>query len=208
MTSSTELPTILRGDDAARAVVVDLLAGGLMASDPTGLWAEETDRFFDEAREQGYRSGFDRGVDEGRTDGFDQSRSVCASAIGALDALIENLEQSNRRLGEEIGDEVASLALAATQAILDREIAATTDPGREAIIRCLSVAPEVGSLIARLHPEDIKQLGHLEVDLGERPITIVPDASLRRGDAIVTVGDTTIDGRLGSALDRLREALA
>jgi flagellar assembly protein FliH len=40
-----------------------------------------------------------------------------------------------------------------------------------------------------------------------RPITLVDDPSLKPGDAVAVCDATTIDARLGPALERVREVL-
>lgn len=212
MTSSAD-PTvtydgpIVRGSTAAGALPADLFTRLDAGVEPTGLWAARAEAAREESRRLGYADGFAEGREAGHQVGYHEGRAECAPAIAALERLIDSLRDADRLIGEEIGEETTSFALAAVEAILARELAVADDPGLEAIARCLAIGPELGDIEARLHPEDIKTLGHVERVTGDRRFTIVPDASLQRGDAVVTVGDTTVDGRLSDALDRLRDAL-
>ncbi len=198
---------ILRGEAAATATVVDLLGTSDQPVRPTGLWATQVNEAFEEARREGFGVGHQEGLAAGQNAGHDEAQRTAAAAIRALDELINDVQLRTEALCDDLGTRTADLALAATEAILARELAATTDPGREAIARCLAVGPATGTIEARLHPEDIKLLGHLEDLAGDRVVTIVPDSSLTRGDTMVRIGDTLVDGRLASALERLREVL-
>lgn len=198
---------VLRGAAASGAAPADLFRRVDDSVEPTGLWAARAEAVAEEARVEGFRRGFADGRAQGETIGYQEGRRDCARAIEALDRLVEQMRDTDRRIGTEIGDETTGFAMAAVEAILARELAVSSDPGLEAIERCLAVGPELGPIEARLHPEDIKTLGHVERVTGDRRFTITPDPSLQRGDAVVTIGDTTVDGRLAEALDRLRDAL-
>ncbi|MGH1505674.1 MAG: FliH/SctL family protein [Acidimicrobiales bacterium] len=212
MTSSAE-PTItydgpvVRGSAASGMLPADLFTRFDADVEPTGLWAARAEAAREESRRVGYADGFAEGRVAGHDVGYHEGRAECAPAVAALEQLIDSLRDADRHIGEEIGEETSDFALAAVEAILARELAVADDPGLEAIARCLAIGPELGDIEARLHPEDIKTLGHVERVTGDRRFEITPDASLQRGDAVVTIGDTTVDGRLAEALDRLRDAL-
>jgi flagellar assembly protein FliH len=106
--------------------------------------------------------------------------------------------------------EVAAVdaALALAEAILGRELAVATDPGRDAIVRALAVAP-VGpdGVVVRLHPLDRDRLGDLhDLALG-REVTVVADATVAPGGCAATVGATDIDASVAAALARVRLVL-
>lgn len=87
-----------------------------------------------------------------------------------------------------------------------REVRTATDPGAEAIARCLAMAPLPGAVVAHLSPADVERLGPLPA-LDGRPFTVMADPTLASGDARVTVADTLVDGRLDDALARVAELL-
>jgi flagellar biosynthesis/type III secretory pathway protein FliH len=62
-----------------------------------------------------------------------------------------------------------------------------------------------GDAVVRLHPDDVSTLGKLP---SGREMRIVADQRVERGGAIVEIGACTIDAQLGSALERVRKALA
>ena len=58
-----------------------------------------------------------------------------------------------------------------------------------------------------MHPEDLRVLA-AEVGDGISGLTLVPDESLTRGDAVAVLAHGVIDARVGTALDRARRAVA
>lgn len=198
---------LLRGEAAASATPVEVLDRATVVIEPTGPWAAHLDDARDEASKTGFSQGLEEGRDAGRRAAEDAANARSAQAVSALDQLIAGLEARGDALETEFSEEVTALALTVAEAILSRELAVTADPGKEAIARCLLDAPRGGEVVAYLNPKDIESLGHLESILDGRPISIIPDFELDRGDAIVEVGDTRIDGRLAEAMDRVREVL-
>lgn len=207
---------ILRGADAARAQPIDLLASDLAAPadrpglDPTGPWAADIDSVYDEARAAGFDDGFGRGRQEGYEAGLAEGREEIARTnvelMATLETLLARIDQELTAVVERVAGEATGLAMEITEALLGRELESSSDPGAEAIARCLVVAPTTGDITAHLNPTDVAMLGDLG-GLDARPITIIADSTVERGDAVVRVDETLIDGRLDRALDRVAEVL-
>lgn len=178
--------------------------GGVI--EPTGPWATEMDRAMTHARQQ----GFDQGVAEGRIRGRKAAEDAAEDHMASVNAVVEVVLMSLRRREQEVEQrmriEAAEIGLEVAGAILDHEVAAATDPGADAIGRCLALAPERGDLLVRLHPDDVEQLGEID-GLLARELTVVSDPSLERGDAVVAVDEATIDARRATAIQRVRELL-
>jgi flagellar assembly protein FliH len=65
--------------------------------------------------------------------------------------------------------------------------------------------PPAAAVTVRLHPED-RALLDLTV-LAGRPVSLVDDPALTRGDAVVETETGVVDATVGAALDRVREVL-
>jgi flagellar assembly protein FliH len=201
---------LIRGDEAARAKPVDLTAPPAPAepttSIPSGPWAEQLNALHESAR----RQGFEQGRAEGRAAGIEMGRNDAADMLSTIKSATDNvLSQIEARLSEteeRVSAKVVDLALEIAEAVLRREVSVSTDPGAEAIARCLEMAPSTGDLFARLHPQDAAEMGRV-TGLGDRGLMITPDPSLQRGDALVTIDDATIDARLNESLRRVAEVL-
>ncbi len=198
---------LLKGEAARQAVAIEMVKRSNLTVEATGPWAADIELARGDAEKSGFAQGLAEGREAGKGAALEEAKARSAEAISALDGLIKAMEEREEALEADFPEHVAEMALVVAEAILSREIAAATDPGKEAIARCLTDAPRGGEVIANLHPKDIESLGHLESVLQGRPVTVVPDPSLQRGDTIIQVGETRIDGRLCEAIDRVREAL-
>jgi flagellar assembly protein FliH len=78
------------------------------------------------------------------------------------------------------------------------------------VARALSLAPSDEDVRVTLHPADLAALGAEGTTRteGGRAITFAADDTLAPGDALARSGATSIDARLGAALERVREVLA
>lgn len=213
---------LIRGDQAARARPIDLVQSRSPKDiQPVGPWADELEQTREEARAAGFAQGREEGhilgLKEGRTQAEREVAKVASEADAQVTALREVVETTlaslNARFAEQmaaISEEASAstvdLALEIAEAVLGHEVAASADPGAAAIARCLELAPANGELKAHLHPEDLMILGDVPGIEG-RSLSLIPDPSLQRGDAIVTVNDATIDARLSESLRRVAEAL-
>jgi flagellar assembly protein FliH len=198
---------VLRGPEAAKAKPVDLVSPApVFALDPIGPWADELSEAYAGARKEGFTQGrvegYDQAIRQGTVDAGRQARQL----IEALEAMMAQLEVRMAQEAERVASEAANLALEIASAILAREVATADDPGGEAIARCLAVAPAEGDLVAHLHPEDARRLGEVG-GLGDRGLTVKADERVERGDAVVRVDETLIDGRLARALEQVAEVL-
>ncbi|MEM7342047.1 MAG: FliH/SctL family protein [Actinomycetota bacterium] len=174
--------------------------------EPTGPWANEMDKAMAHARQQGFDQGLAEGRVRGRKQAEDAAEDHMASVNSVVEVVLKALQRREQEVEHRMRFEAAELGLDVATAILDQEVAAATDPGADAIGRCLALAPERGDLFVRLHPGDVEKLGEID-GLLARELTVVPDPSLEPGDAIVMVDQSTIDARRATAIERVRELL-
>jgi flagellar assembly protein FliH len=132
-------------------------------------------------------------------------------AIAAFATAAANLENRAIPAVRDIEDAIVDTALMLAEAVLGREARTATDPGREALARALALAPEQRPVTVRLNPADRMTIGlsdgTTELVMDGRLITLVDDRTLQPGDAVAVCDATTIDARLGTALERVREVL-
>ena len=169
----------------------------------------------EEAVTTGYRDGFEAGHHEGYQAGMASARAELAAAEQERNAVVEQavlalqqamteLRAAKRSTLAGLEDELTEGAFAIAEAVLDRELTVAENPGRDAVARALALAP-TGAAVVRLNPADAKSVGPL--DFG-RELTVVADPAVEHAGAIVEVGACRIDAQIGSALERVREALA
>lgn len=221
-THATSDELVIRGELAARAVRIDLvgppvdagpgaaLSGSAVSSGglrPTGPWAVDMTAALDEARAEGFEAGHHDGRSTGWAEGLAEGRAESAHLAAMVEQLADHVERQVEDLGQRLAREVTELALTIAEAVIGRELRCTEDLGAEAIARCLELVPATGTLVARLNPEDLEALGPI-AGLGDRDLTVVADPDMARGDAVVEVDDTVIDGRLSLAIERVAQVLS
>jgi flagellar assembly protein FliH len=180
---------------------LDLAEGGLARLDPARI-----DAAVAEGQERGYREGYEAGAARGRAEAAAEWGSRLAAVVTAGDAAIAESLSGLRAVADATAQRVARVAFELAEAIVGRELALSTSPGRDAIVRALAVAPEEVELQLHLHPDDAAALGAGDLPAG-RPITIVADPTIGVGDCVARAGATTVDARVRPALERVRAVL-
>jgi len=137
-------------------------------------------------------------------------RAALAQAITAIDRAAGALEQRAVPAAEQIEQLILSSAFAIAETLVGRTLADEQLRSNAAVARALSLAPVDEDVLVTLHPADLAALGAAgttRTDAG-RAISFAADDTLAPGDALARSGATSIDARLGAALDRVREVLA
>ncbi|MHA7132022.1 FliH/SctL family protein [Oerskovia turbata] len=94
-------------------------------------------------------------------------------------------------------------ALALAEAIVGHGLADHDRAARAALARVTSSA-EPALVEVRMHPDDVRLL----VEAGVTEPVLVPDATLRRGDAVADLEQGFLDARITTAVERARAELA
>jgi flagellar assembly protein FliH len=153
--------------------------------------------------EDGYADGLARAAAEAASMRKEEAQRV-ASALSALSQALAAAQESDRRMCEEIQAAAPKLAFSLVEALLGRELALASNPGRDAVIRVLALDEGLTPATVRLNPVDMSALDML--DLG-RALNVVADPGVEPGGAVVEVGRASLDGQLGPALERVRQIL-
>lgn len=133
------------------------------------------------------------------------------AAVTALRQAADQVRGLLTGLCTSIEEQGTELALALTETILGRELEVVTDA--DVVRRVLAVLPgQLPGLLptaptatVRLHPSVAGSLAAAE--LAAAGLAVVADGALDRADAVVDCDGTVTDLRIGTAMDRLREAL-
>jgi len=160
------------------------------------------------AVEAGRDEGFAVGYAEGRVAALADAGDIVVRAAAALDAATADLAQRDAVEMVELGRGVVDLALQIAAAVIGRELDTAIDPGADAIVRALELAPDRGTMVARLHPEDAATLVDTEALAPGRDLAVVADPSVERGGCVLEVGPARIDAQLSVALGRVADELS
>ena len=100
------------------------------------------------------------------------------------------------------------MSIDVAEAVIGREVA-ERDVVVDTIRRCLAFDRPSGSVAVLVHPEDLAcAVEAIEVGLIDGTgVDLVADAAIERGGCVVDAPTVRIDGQLGPALERIRDAL-
>ncbi|WP_434995924.1 FliH/SctL family protein [Arthrobacter sp. Ld5] len=130
---------------------------------------------------------------------------LLAQRLRVLDTAARALDARTAPVLEAARTRILDAALDITEALLGRALEDGPSSARAAVARALQGAEGQEVRAVRLHPADLAVLAPGQVPDAVR---LVPDASLQRGDAVAECPDGHVDARLGTALARVRSALA
>ncbi|WP_433371119.1 FliH/SctL family protein [Actinoplanes sp. CA-142083] len=184
-----------------------------------------TERAKEQARTTGYAEGWAQGQREAAVvaeeaaarakiaeQQYDQRRAAAlGQAVNALGRAVTELETQLMPTFTELQEVLLAHAFELAEAIVGRSL---DDPQRrtaDALRRAMAAAPESGTLVVHLSPDDYQTLvgpdGPADFDHEGRHVSLRPDASLRPGDAVAETGMATVDATIASAVARARDAL-
>lgn len=137
------------------------------------------------------------------TDDLQRATSVFANAL-------DQIEHVDLGTLHDFQQQVLSLALQLAEEIVGRELQAVDDVVLAAVERSLSLVPDRGDVVLRVHPDDLSVVLDATGSMGHRggEVQIVPDASIGRGGCVAVCGALQVDAQLPAAFARLRDAFA
>jgi flagellar assembly protein FliH len=156
--------------------------------------------------EDGYADGQARAAQEATRE-REALVSRVEKAIASLDAAVRGAQELDGRRRAELQSTASELAFTLLEELLARELALSASPGRDAITRALALDKGTEPATVRLNPRDLEALDGFADLASGRQLTVVADASVEAGGAIIEIGRSTLDGRLRTALERVRGVL-
>lgn len=182
------------------------------------LSSPDVQRARESAAARGHAAGYAKGMRAAQAE-MTQRRIVLETEYQAMnDDAARRLERSlstlgaaahavNARLASSSAASMNSLAAAAfelAEAVIGVELDRGDTAPRAAVSRALSATETGTALTVRLNPKDLAELAGVDRPAG---VELVADASLARGDAMTETNEGYLDARIGSALQRAKDAL-
>lgn len=127
------------------------------------------------------------------------------AALSLLDAAARALEAAVVDAERAVEDRALALARELTTLLVGHELRTTTDSGGDAVRRALVLASQDPVTLVRLSPRDASSPAATE--LTHRGLRVLADPALEDGDVLAETDTGVLDGRIGAALARVREAL-
>jgi flagellar assembly protein FliH len=205
--AAAEVPTASR-DEANHSVDPDApsvpVAEGAARPDPVALLEQIEARRL-QVLEQAYGEGYAAGEEAGR----DEARHAYDKEIGALRELAASMSPAFDVFLSDAEDLLVEIAFEAVCKIMGRALCERA--GVSAMVRqVIEQVREREQLIVRLAPADFALLTGpdapgLEAEIANAQLT--PDERVARGGCLIDSPSGTLDGRLETQLQRLREVL-
>lgn len=178
------------------------------------------------AQAVGYAQGWAEGIREAREAQAAERKAMAAeyravaaerrertgSAITAMDQAASRLENRAIRTAEQMETAIIDSAFDIAEAIVGAVLRDDERRGPIALRRALSLAPSGEEVTVALHPTDhavVTSNGTAASQHAEsgRQIHFVADESLQPGDALASWQASSVDARISSGLQRVREVL-
>ncbi len=162
------------------------------------------------AREQGYKEGLEKGMPEGFSQGVIEGKSSYSDLLNNLNGLMESLTIERKKLVGDLQPFLVELVGEALKKCLKGE----ADKGnlvvnlvREALLK----AQDRVHLKLHLNPDDMNEIEahrhELQVTVGAGEMELVADERIERGGCVLDTENGTVDVRLNTVVDKVKESL-
>lgn len=162
-------------------------------------------------REEAYRAGYQAALEEAAGRQQAQQGEAAARLTRAADALLTaaaELQAQREKAVTVAEDDMSALAFEVAEAVLQRELELSADPGREAVARALRLVPPQVEVTVRLHPDDAAAVDGTVTDDEGRLVSFVADPEIEPGGCVAEAGACRVDAQVATALARVRRVLS
>jgi len=153
--------------------------------------AEEVETIYQQARDEGYRVGFDEG------------KQTMLAEAQKLTALFGKFDETLRNIETQIADELLALSLEVARQVVRETVRLQPEAILSVVREALQQLPHQHAVLY-LNPADAalvrEQLGDVLSHAGHR---INEDINLQRGDCLLDTGNTRVDATLASRWQRV-----
>ena len=131
-------------------------------------------------------------------------------AASSLANALDQIEHVDLGTLHDFQQQVLALAVALAEEIVGRELRVFDDVVVANVERALSMVPDRGDAVLRVHPTDLAAVLESAALMAHRAgdVQIVSDAAVQRGGCIASCGALQVDAQLPGVFARLRDAFA
>jgi flagellar biosynthesis/type III secretory pathway protein FliH len=162
------------------------------------------------ARVQGNKEGFEQGKPEGFTQGMVEGKSSYSNSIKNLNGLMESLTIERKKLIGDLQPLIVELVGVALKKCLNEE----ANKGNLVVNfvgEALLKAQDRVHLKLHLNPGDMNEIeahrNELQLTVGAAEIELIADARIERGGCLLDTEGGTVDVRLNTVVDKVKESL-
>ncbi|WP_064791815.1 flagellar assembly protein FliH [Shewanella woodyi] len=161
-------------------------------------------------RLEGLKQGHDEGFEQGKEQGYQEGAEKALELIKRFEGLLEQFEKPLELLDNEIEQELVSLTLKLSRAVIGHEIKTHPEHILSALRQGVDSLPlKEQGVVIRLHPEDHELIGSLYSanQLEKNRWDLESDPSLTPGDCIILSQRSSVDMRLESRMSTVLQEL-
>ena len=162
------------------------------------------------ARVQGNKEGFEQGKPEGFTQGMVEGKSSYSNSIKNLNGLMESLTIERKKLIGDLQPLIVELVGVALKKCLNEE----ANKGNLVVNfvgEALLKTQDRVHLKLHLNPGDMNEIeahrNELQLTVGAAEIELIADARIERGGCLLDTEGGTVDVRLNTVVDKVKESL-
>ena len=153
--------------------------------------AEEVEAIYSQAREEGYRVGFNEG------------QQAALAEAQKLAALVQKLDEAITGMEGEVADELLALGLEVARQVVRETVRLQPEAILAVVKEALLQLPHQHAMVF-LHPDDAALVRiHLGDQLAHAGHRIQDDPALARGDCQIEAGNTRVDATLENRWQRV-----
>jgi flagellar assembly protein FliH len=151
-------------------------------------------------------------VDAARREGLAAAEQETSHILLTAQGVLDEARAWHDQLQRQAESEVLALAVRVFKLLLGETFTLDPDLLKNNFQRALTEARTLGSLRAHMHPDDAELLGeHWPTQVAHQmgqPLTLIADATIRRGGCLIEGEHGTVDARLETQLDVAINALS
>jgi len=162
------------------------------------------------AKEEGHKEGFDNGRQDGFAQGEIEGKNSYSDLIKNLNGLMENLTTERKKIVADLQPLIVELVGEALKRCLNKE-AENGNLIVGFVREALSKAQDKVHLTLHLNPDDMAEIEaqkkQLQLTVGVGEMELIADARVERGGCLLETEGGSIDVRLNSVVEQIKESL-
>lgn len=166
--------------------------------------AEDIERINEQARTEGYQSGYEEGMAAAQ----DEMKAIRAAELAKIGALTASFSNALKEIDQLVAEQTLALALEVARQIVRGTLKTRQDLLLPLVREALQSLPlHHGTINVHTNPEDIQTLRDGAGELAHPSLHFVPDASILAGGCLIKAGHSDIDATVESRWKRVLEAI-
>ncbi|QFY41866.1 flagellar assembly protein FliH [Candidatus Methylospira mobilis] len=170
--------------------------------------AEGRQQGYNEGKQQGYSDGYNSGHEQGMSEGMAEGRRLGEASATQIMAIMESFQAEREHADELIAQDLQTLALDLTRAILKTALPVHPELLLPLINGLVRDTYSKGGAQLHLHPDDLALLKHhMGEELEQASWKLSANPNMERGGCLLETPDTQVDASLSTRWRRLALAL-